>query len=276
MSEKEENEEERMSEEKMSEEPMSFWEHLDVLRGTIWRIALASVVCGIVAFCLKDELFDIILAPKDAHFVTYRLFERIGSLIPGSEGMGHFSVDLVNTGLAGQFAIHMKVALYAGLAAASPYTIYLLLRFITPALYEGERRYTYRLVGGGYVMFVLGMLLNYFLIFPFTFRFLGTYQVSAEVANMITLDSYIDTLMMLSLMLGILFELPCVCWILGKMGILTRGFMRHYRRHAIVAILIVAAVITPTSDVFTLTLVSLPIWLLYELSILFVPRGEIR
>ena len=255
----------------MNGEMMSFWDHLEVLRGTVWKIALASVVCGVVAFFFKDEIFSVILAPKDNHFITYRLFECLGSWVPGSEGVEAFSVSLVNTGLAGQFAIHMKVALYAGLAVASPYTLYLLLRFITPALYEGERRYTYRLVAGGYVMFVLGMLLNYFLIFPFTFRFLGTYQVNPEVANMITLESYMDTLLMLSLMMGILFELPMVCWLLGKLGILTKAFMRHYRRHAIVAILVVAAVITPTSDIFTLTLVSLPIWLLYEASILFVP-----
>ena len=253
---------------------MSFWEHLDVLRGTIWKIALASVVCGVVAFFFKDELFSVILAPKDNHFITYRLFEYIGCWAPGNEGIKAFSVNLVNTGLAGQFAIHMKVALYVGLIVASPYSIYLLLRFITPALYDNERHYTFRMVTGGYVMFMLGMLLNYFLIFPFTFRFLGTYQVSTEVANMITLESYMDTLMMLSLMMGILFELPMVCWLLGKLGILTKNFMRRYRRHAIVVILIVAAVITPTSDVFTLSLVSLPIWLLYEVSILFVPKSK--
>ncbi len=262
--------------EEKNEELMSFWDHLEVLRGTIWKIVLASIVCGVVAFFFKDEIFAVILAPKDNHFITYRLFDRLGSWIPGNEGVDAFSVSLVNTGLAGQFAIHLKVALYAGLAVASPYTLYLLLRFITPALYENERRYTCRLVTGGYVMFVLGMLLNYFLIFPFTFRFLGTYQVNAEVANMITLESYMDTLLMLSLMMGILFELPMVCWLLGKMGILTKDFMRHYRRHAIVTVLIIAAVITPTSDVFTLTLVSLPIWLLYEASILFVPGKSSR
>ncbi len=253
---------------------MSFWDHLEVLRGTIWKIILASIICGVAAFFFKDEIFAVILAPKDNHFVTYRLFERLGSWVPGNEGVEAFSVNLVNTGLAGQFAIHMKVALYAGLVVASPYTIYLLLRFITPALYEGERRYTYRLVTGGYAMFMLGMLLNYFLIFPFTFRFLGTYQVSQEVDNMITLESYMDTLLMLSLMMGILFELPLVCWLLGKIGILTKNFMRRYRRHAIVAILVIAAIITPTSDIFTLTLVSLPIWLLYEASILFVPSKK--
>ncbi len=258
----------------MNEELMSFWDHLEVLRGTIWKIILASIICGVAAFFFKDEIFAVILAPKDNQFVTYRLFERLGSWVPGNEGVEAFSVNLVNTGLAGQFAIHMKVALYAGLVVASPYTIYLLLRFITPALYEGERRYTYRLVTGGYAMFMLGMLLNYFLIFPFTFRFLGTYQVSREVDNMITLESYMDTLLMLSLMMGILFELPLVCWLLGKIGILTKNFMRRYRRHAIVAILVIAAIITPTSDIFTLTLVSLPIWLLYEASILFVPSKK--
>lgn len=253
---------------------MTFWEHLDALRATLWRIIAASLVCGVVAFCLKEPLFDLILAPRDSHFATYRLFAWLGRWVPGMADAGHFAVSLVNTGLAGQFAIHMKVALYVGLAVASPYTIYLLLRFIAPALYPRERHYTYRLVGGGYAMFVVGMAVNYFLIFPFTFRFLGTYQVSAEVSNMITLESYVDTLLMLSLMMGILFELPVVCWVLGKAGLLTAPFMRRYRRHAIVAILVVAAVITPTSDVFTLTLVSLPIWLLYEVSILLVPKGK--
>lgn len=256
----------------MDGEQMSFWEHLDVLRCTILRILLASVVCGVVVFLLKDEVFAVILAPKDSDFVTCRLFRLLGSWMPGGGGVESFSVGLVNTGLAGQFAIHMKVALYAGLAVASPYTIYLMLGFVGPALYDRERHYAYRMVVGGYAMFVLGVLLNYFLVFPFTFRFLGTYQVSAEVANMITLESYMDTMLMLSLMMGILFELPVVCWMLGKFGLLTRGFMRRYRRHAIVAILVVAAVITPTSDVFTLTIVSLPIWLLYEAGILFVPK----
>ena len=166
----------------------------------------------------------------------------------------------------------MKVALYVGALVASPYTLYMLVGFISPALYANEKRYTYPVVIGGYVMFVIGMALNYFLIFPFTLRFLGTYQVSGEVANMITLQSYMDTMLMMNIMLGILFELPIVCWLLGKLGFLTSDFMRHYRRHAIVAIFIVAAVITPTSDVFTLTIVALPIWLLYEISILLVPR----
>ena len=250
----------------------SFWDHLDVLRGTIIKIALATVVCSVLAFFLKDELFAIILAPKDSHFIIYQLLDNMGRWF-GADGMEAFSVNLVNTGLAEQFAIHMKVALYVGALVASPYTLYLLVGFISPALYANEKRYTYPVVIGGYVMFVIGMTLNYFLIFPFTLRFLGTYQVSGEVANMITLQSYMDTMLMMNIMLGILFELPIVCWLLGKLGFLTSAFMRHYRRHAIVAIFIVAAVITPTSDVFTLTIVALPIWLLYEISILLVPQN---
>ena len=165
---------------------------------------------------------------------------------------------------------HMRVAMYAGLLCAAPYIIYELFRFVSPGLYQNERRAGLWIVSSGYVMFMLGTLLNYFLIFPLTVRFLGTYQVSPEVENMLTLQSYTDTLISMCLVMGVIFELPVVCAILGKLGFLTSRLMTRYRRHAIVAILIVAAIITPTTDVFTLLIVSLPIWLLYELSILVV------
>jgi sec-independent protein translocase protein TatC len=157
---------------------------------------------------------------------------------------------------------------------ASPYIIYQLFRFVSPALYANERRYVVQMTFWGYLLFMLGVLLNYFLIFPLTFRFLGTYQVSALVENTITLTSYVDTLMMLSLMMGIVFEIPILSWLFARLGFLTSSFMKKYRRHAIVLILIVAAFITPTSDVFTLTLVSLPMYLLYEISISVVKRTE--
>lgn len=248
---------------------MTFWEHLDVLRGTLIRIVVTTVVCAVGAFFFKDELFSIILAPKDDSFILYRLLGSAGRLFQ-SDGGSSFSIQLVNTGLAEQFLIHMKVSVYAGVVVASPYIIYSLFGFISPALYDNERRYSSRVIVAGYVMFILGVLLSYMLIFPLTLRFLGTYQVSSDVANMITLQSYIDTFMMLTLLMGILFELPVVCWLLGKLGILTAGFMSRFRRHAIVVILIVAAVITPTSDVFTLLIVALPVWLLYEASIFVV------
>ena len=166
--------------------------------------------------------------------------------------------------------IHMKTAFMAGILVASPYIIYQLFHFVSPALYDNERRYATLLVGSGYIMFILGTLLNYFIIFPLTVKFLGTYQVSDDVANMLTIQSYMDTLIMMTLVMGIVFELPVVSWLLGKMGLINASMMSQWRRHAVVAILVVSAIITPTTDAFTLFVVALPIWLLYELSILIV------
>jgi sec-independent protein translocase protein TatC len=230
-----------------------------VLRWAIIRSLVVVVVFAVAAFCLKDWLFNVVLAPTSSDFITFRLM-----------GTEPFHLHLINTGLTEQFMTHMRVAMYAGLLCAAPYIIYELFRFVSPGLYQNERRAGLWIVSSGYVMFMLGTLLNYFLIFPLTVRFLGTYQVSPEVENMLTLQSYTDTLISMCLVMGVIFELPVVCAILGKLGFLTSRLMTRYRRHAIVAILIVAAIITPTTDVFTLLIVSLPIWLLYELSILVV------
>ena len=240
-------------------EPQTFWEHLDVLRASLIRMAIAVVIFGIVAFCMKDALFSIVLAPCSSDFITYRLL--------GAEA---FHIHLMNTGLTEQFMIHMRTAIYAGLLVASPYILYELFRFVSPGLYQNERRYGLWIVGAAYVMFVVGTLINYFVIFPLTVRFLGTYQVSPDVANMLTLQSYIDTLLGMSLVMGVVFELPVVCGLLGRMGLITDRMMSTYRRHAVVAILVLAAIITPTTDVFTLFVVALPIYLLYELSIQIV------
>ena len=235
---------------------MTFWDHLDVLRSSLIRMACAVVLCAAVAFVLKEQLFAVVLAPRSSDFVTYRLM--------GADG---FSLHLMNTGLTEQFMIHVRTALYAGLLAASPYVLYELFRFVSPALYANERRYGVWIVGSAYVMFIVGTLVNYFVVFPLTVRFLGTYQVAPDVANMLTLQSYIDTLLGMSLVMGVVFELPVVCALLGRMGLLTDGWMSDYRRHAVVAILVVSAIITPTTDVFTLFVVALPIYLLYEASI---------
>ncbi len=248
----------------MSDTPtMTFWDHLDELRSVIIRVLVVTGLAAVVAFCLKDELFAIVLAPRSSDFITYRLM-----------GVEPFSVHLMNTGLTEQFMIHMKTAMYAGVLVASPYIIYMLFRFVSPALYDNEKRYATLLCGSGYVMFILGTAINYFLIFPLTVKFLGTYQVSPDVANMLTLQSYMDTLLMMSLVMGIVFELPVVSWILGRMGLVNAQMMQSMRRHAIVAILVVAAIITPTTDAFTLIVVALPIWLLYELSIVIVRITE--
>ena len=248
---------------------LTFWEHLDQLRGSIFRILAVVLALGVVAFAFKEPLFNVLLAPKNNSFLTYRLLERV----VGSAG-GDFKVDMINTGLAQQFMVHLKAAFAVGFLVASPYILHVLYSFVSPALYRSERRVAVRLMGGGYLMFMMGVALNYFLIFPLTFRFLGTYQVSADVPNLISLESYMSTLLMLSLAMGLMFELPVLSWLLARMGFVSAGFMRRYRRHAVVAILVVAAVITPTADVFTLSVVSLPIYLLYELGIIIAARAE--
>lgn len=253
-------------------ENLSFWDHLDELRGTLMRIIGVAVLFAVVAFCFKDLLFDIVLAPTKSDFITYRLFDKLSQYTGAS--VETFSLNLINISLAQQFIVHMKTAFMAGLLCASPYILYAILGFLAPALYKSERRYVYTLVGCGYLMFMVGMALCYLLIFPLTFRFLATYHVSAEVANMISLDSYMSTFISMCLMLGLVFELPILSWLFAKLGLLRASFMRNYRKHAVVLILIIAAIITPTSDAFTLALVSVPMWLLYEISIKVVEKTQ--
>ena len=242
---------------------MNFWDHLDALRTCIIKAIVVMVVFALLAFFMKEQLFDIVLAPRSSDVVTYKLI-----------GTEPFHIHLMNTGLTEQFMIHMKTAMYAGLLVASPYVIYLIFGFIAPALYNNEKKYVAQATFGAYAMFIIGALVNYFSVFPLTVRFLGTYQVNADVQNMLTLQSYVDTLLSMTFMMGVMFELPVVSWLLGRTGILNHQFMKHFRRHAIVIILVVAAIITPTGDIFTLMVVSLPIWLLYEASIMVVKRCE--
>ena len=250
----------------------TFWEHLDELRSALVRIICAGLLCGVVAFIFKEWLFDFILAPSKSDFITYRLLNSLSGIT--GVAVEEFSVEMINTALAQQFIIHMKTAFIVGLLCASPYILYCIMRFIAPALYNTEKRLVFGVVGSGYAMFLVGMAVCYLLIFPLTFRVLGTYQVSDEVVNMISLESYISTLTGMSLMMGIVFELPIICWLMAKLGVLEASFMRNYRKHAVVAILVVAAVITPTADAFTLALVTLPMYLLYEISIRVVSNTK--
>lgn len=238
---------------------MTFWDHLDELRGVLLRSALLATVFAVAAFCLKDALFAFLLAPTHGDFVTYRLLE--GNV---------FQLHLINTGITEQFMTHMRAACYMGLLCASPYMLYALFRFVAPGLYETERRVAWWALGSAYVMFLAGTAINYLLVFPLAVRFLGTYSVSSDVTNMLTLQSYMDTLLGMTLAMGICFELPVVCWVLGRLGLLTAEHMQLYRRHVFVGILLAAAIITPTGDPLTLFLVAIPLYLLYELSMLIV------
>lgn len=241
----------------------TFWDHLDELRFVIIRMAIAVIAVSGVAFAFKDLLFSIVLAPSQSDFFLFRWLKA-----------EPFNLQLMNTQLTEQFMIHVRVAIYAGILIVSPYILYLLFGFVSPALYQNEKRYGKAVVISAYVMFFVGTALNYFLIFPLTVRFLGTYQVSGSVANMLTISNYVDTMISMNLLMGLVFELPVVCWLAGKMNLIRRSQMRKFRRHAIVAILIVAAIITPTTDMLTLIVVSLPIWLLYEVSILLVKNDN--
>ena len=242
---------------------MTFWEHLDVLRSSIIRMLVAAVAMAVVAFCLKDWLFGWVLAPSQADFFLYR-----GLNIDAQ------TLRLVNTELTEQFMIHLRVALMVGVLVASPYILYLLYRFISPGLYERERRVGVRLVVAAYAMFIVGVAVCYMVVFPVSVQFLGNYSVSQDVENLLTITSYVDTLLMLCLVFGIVFELPVLAWLLARFGLLRAEWMTRYRRHAIVAILIVAAIITPTADALTLVIVALPIWLLYEVSVLVVKTTQ--
>ncbi len=247
---------------------MTFWDHLDALRDVILRVLAVAVAGFIVAFCFKEPLFKLILAPGSPDFILYRWISSVASMIGAdASALRDFSVDLFSTTLTAQFMIHMKMAFYVSLVVIMPYTLYLLFGFIRPALYQNERRSTTKVVVWSYILFMLGIVLDYLIIFPLAFRFLGTYQVSESIPNVITLESYTDLLVTLTLLMGILFELPILAWFLSKLGIIDAAFMRKYRRHAILVIVIIAAIITPTTDIFTLTIVTLPIYLLYEVSI---------
>lgn len=247
----------------------TFWDHLDALRSCLLKALAATAVCTLAAFLFRDELFGIVLAPKGAHFVTYQVISSVGRAVSGASfELPDFEVRLINTALAGQFAAHLRTSLFAGFCLASPYIIWLAFRFISPALYESERRAALQTLVPACIMFFLGAAVDYFLIFPLAFRFPGTYQVSPDVANAITLQSYLDTFFLTALVMGIVFEIPALCHVLARMGLLNAGIMRHYRRHAMVGILILSAVITPTSDAVTLMLAACPMYLLYEAGII--------
>ncbi len=252
----------------VNEKEMTFWDHLDELRKVIFRIAIVVVAFACLAFLNKELLFDFILAPQRSDFILYRLFNRMAeSLSMPSLHIDDFHVELINTQLTSQFMIHMSMSFYTGLLLASPYIIYMLFGFISPALHTSERKVCLKIMIPAFLLFITGILLNYYVIFPLSFRFLATYQVSEIVANKINISSYISSFTMLSLLLGAAFEIPIVAYLLSKLGLISPQMLKKYRKHALVAILVVAAVITPTSDIFTLLLVSIPLYLLYELSI---------
>jgi sec-independent protein translocase protein TatC len=250
---------------------MSFGGHLEVLRRMLFRIVAVVAVVAAAIFCLKEATFRLLLAPTQWDFVTYRWIERALHAAGCDFHFQEFHVDLIATELSSQFMTHVSTAVYLGLLCASPYVVVELFRFVAPALYERERRYSVQVAVTVYLLFLVGVLMSYFVLFPISFRFLGTYSVSAEVHSAITLDSYISTFVGLTLVMGLVFQLPVVAFLLAKMGVVSAELLARYRKHALILIMIVAAVITPP-DLMTLLLVTLPLYLLYEVSIQVIRR----
>lgn len=245
---------------------LTFGEHLEVFRKMLFRMIAVVAVLAIVIFCFKDETFSILLAPSEWNFVTYRWIEDCLNVAGFDFHFDRFCIDLIVTDLSSQFMTHISTSLYLGLLCASPYILYEMFVFISPALYESEKKYSVPLVIVIYILFLLGIAMSYFIIFPISFRFLGTYSVAEKVHSTITLDSYISTFTTLTLVMGVVFQLPVIAYILAKMGMIDADLLSRYRKYAIILIMLFAAIITPP-DVMTLVLVALPLYILFEVSI---------
>ena len=254
---------------------MTFGGHLEVLRQMLFRIIAVVMVLAIAVFCFKDKTFELLLAPSQWDFVTYRYIEKFLHKLGSDFVFNQFHINLIATELSSQFMTHVTTALYLGLLGASPYILVELFRFITPALYENEKKYSGQIAVTMYLLFVIGVLMSYFVLFPISFRFLGTYSVSGMVESNITLKSYIGTFTTLTLVMGLVFQLPVIAFFLGKLEIVSSQLLRQYRKYAFLVIMVVAAIITPP-DLMTLILVTIPLYLLYEVSILVLRRMEKR
>ena len=236
---------------------MTFWDHLDALRASLIKVIVAFLVVAIGLFPFKVFLFDnLILAPTKNDFWIYRLL--------GAD----FSLNLVNIELTTQFMIHMKMTLLCAAVLVFPYMVYQVWKFIAPALYSNEKNAIGKAFLLSSFLFYAGVVISYLIIIPLMLNFFSGYQVSGDVPNMFSLSSYISIFTSMALTFGIVFEFPILTILLSNLGLLHRESMKQYRRHAVCAIVVLAAVITPSGDPFSLAIVALPLYMLYEFSVL--------
>lgn len=252
--------------EEQEQELLTFGGHLEVFRQMLFRILAVVGVLAAVIFCFKDITWQLLLAPSEWDFVTYRRIEQVIQIWSPGFQFEEWYVDLIATDLSSQFMTHITTAIYLGLLGASPYILYELFRFTSPALYENERKYSVQVVVIVYLLFIVGVLMSYYVLFPISFRFLGTYSVAERVHSTITLDSYVTTFVSLTLVMGLVFQLPVIAFALAKLGFISSDMLAQYRKHAVLVIMTIAAIITPP-DLMTLILVAIPLYLLYEVSI---------
>lgn len=248
---------------------MTFWEHLDVLRMSLFHILGFVLVAFIGCFIAMPYIFDpVILGPTTSNFFLYKFFASLGHL-PFAPDFSddNFHVDIININVASQFMTHMSTAFWLALVITFPIIMWEIWKFVRPALLPNEKSNISLAFTSGTFMFFLGCAVGYCIVFPLTFRFLTQYRIGDEIQNQINLNSYINMFLMLIFVMGLVFELPLLAWILSKLGLVNKAFLRKYRSYAVVVLLVLAAVITPSGDPFTLMVVFLPLYLLYELSI---------
>ena len=262
--------------EKSSENEMTFFEHIEALRPHLVRGAFALFLIMIVAFISKRFIIDVVLmGPQSPDFWTNDMLCRLSHAMLGNDSLciNHLKLNMINTALGGQFNLHMQISMVTGVVLAVPYLLWELWRFVQPALTPFERYKTRMFVFYVSLCFFVGLLFGYFLIVPLSINFLANYQASPEIVNMIDIKSYLTTVLSVSVACAVVFQLPLLIYFLARMGVVTSAFLRRYRRHAIVLLTVVSAVITPP-DLFSLVLVVLPLYGLYELSILLAARVE--
>jgi sec-independent protein translocase protein TatC len=258
------------------EDEMSFLDHLEALRWHILRSLLVVAILMLVAFFSKKLLFhDIILAPARTDFWTYQFLCRLSVMLE----QPFLCVDklpfiIQSRTLTGQFSTHIGVSFIAGLVLGFPYVFWELWRFVKPGLYPKERKATRGAVFFVSLLFFMGISFGYWILSPLSINFLANYRIDESIQNEIDLMSFIETLVFMVLTCGLMFQLPMVILVLAKAGLVSAGFLKTYRRHAIVAIVIVAAILTPSPDMFSQMIVAVPIYMLYELSILLAIRAE--
>ena len=248
----------------MSKEETTFWDHLETLRWSILRVVIVMLLFFTAAFIIIPYIFDsVVLAPSREDFILYKLTDI--KIVPS---------EIININVATQFLTHVSTSFWLAFIATFPYLIFELWLFIRPALYPNERKSVTSAFTFGTLMFFIGCAVGYFIIFPLTFSFLANYSLSNSISNSVALDSYMSTFLMLIFTMGILFELPLLIQLLSRLGLVSKKSLKKYRRHAIVALLIVAAIVTPTGDPFTLMAVAMPLYALYELGILIAKNND--
>lgn len=257
---------------KTLEAEMSFFDHIDVLRKHLLRALLVIVVFTIGAFWFSDFIFnELIMGPKNPNFWTYRMMCKMAAAFPTLVGsdfcITHIDAKIINTEMAGQFTLQINSCIMVGVILGIPYLLFELWLFVKPALHDNERKSASSFVTFASVLFFVGILFGYYVVCPLSVNFLTGFTVSKEIENTFTISSYLSSISTLTIGSGIIFQLPVVIYILSKLGFMTPAFMRASRRYAIVLILVIAAIVTPTPDIITMIVVALPLFILYEISI---------